>query len=122
MQLGENSGQWFYPRVNGTASISVMHSYASSANVSPARLEGMQVFGALVALFLALGVPPLPLSSSVLQWIIHDCNIHSLHKAFVSEWHPELSETIKDWLDVGPQGSISQFQGHFNTWHDTQVC
>jgi hypothetical protein len=120
-QLQEHPGQWFYPRIDNMASIAVMHSYSSSRNLSSSRREGMRIFGAITALLLSQGVPPLPLSPIFLQWIIFGCNIHSLHSDLISEWYPELFATIKHWLATGPKGPISSFQGHFSTWHETQV-
>ena len=120
-QLQKHPGQWFYPRIGDTASIAVMHTYSSAANVSLSRLEGMKVFGALCALLLIQGMPPLPLSPLVLQWVVNDQNIHSLHSELVSEWHPELSSTIKQWLALDPGDSIAPFQAHFSAWHENQV-
>lgn len=120
-QLQLNSGQWLLPRVDNTASIALMHTYATSKMMSQARKEGMEVFGALTALLLIQAIPPLPLSPLVLHWIIHGCDVHSLHSNLVTEWHPNLASTIRRWLDMGPTGSVSSFQEHFGTWHDVQV-
>lgn len=98
-----------------------MHTYSSAVNVASSRIEGMKAFGAICALLLAQGVPPLPLSPLVLQWLIHDRNIHSIHSDLVAEWHPELSSTIKQWLSLDPGDSIVPFQAHFSAWHENQV-
>lgn len=100
------------------ASIAVMHPLTP---VSTSRREGMYAFGALTALMLLQGVPPIPLSPIFLQWIIYGCDLKSLHSDFIAEWHPELHATIKSWLAIGPTGSLTPFQSHFGTWHETQV-
>lgn len=120
-QLQTNSGQWFHPRIDNTASIATMHTFASLSSISTPRREGMRAFSALIALSLIHGIPPFPLSPLVLQWIIHGCDLEALHSDIISEWHPELSETIKRWKSVGSTGSLASFQAHFSTWHDTQV-
>lgn len=116
-QLQANPGQWFNPRVDNLCSIAVMQNFAASST----RRVGMYAFGALTALLLLHGIPPLPLSPIFLQWIVYDCDLKALHSDLILEWHPELHATIKRWLDIGPTGSLSSFQSHFSTWHDTQV-
>ena len=60
----------------------------------------------------------MPFSLRSLHTPIHNEDIHFLHSMFVSEWHPELQATILQWLELGPGDDITEFHGHFATYHD----
>lgn len=111
------------PRYDGLSTIKTQHPYISSLYTSQSRLQQLKVLGALVALSLIHGQSPHPLDPLFLHFIINNCDIRSLHRGFVSEWHPELRMVIDQWLEMGPNGDPSQpiFQAHFASYHDTDV-
>jgi hypothetical protein len=62
-----------------------------------------------------------PLDPVFLHFLIHNSDFASIHPTILAQWHPELKQTITAWLETGPLGDITQFQGHFSTYHDMQV-
>jgi len=59
--------------------------------------------------------------SSQSQYAVHDMNIHSLHPAFVGEWHPETRAKVLQWLDIGSDGDTTPFQNHLAAYNALEV-
>ena len=59
------------------------------------------------------------------DWILQFFNISStitaIHPTFLCEWHPDLHQTIVQWIATGPNGSVEPFRGHFALYHDISV-
>ncbi|KII83444.1 hypothetical protein PLICRDRAFT_180352 [Plicaturopsis crispa FD-325 SS-3] len=68
-----------------------------------------------------LGIAPSILDPAIFQFIIHGCDLHSLHKDFIGEWHPDLKMLLSKWIAVGPNGDLSEFRYHFAAYHNMQV-
>lgn len=81
----------------------------------------MSILGAITALCLIRGMSTFPLDPVLLQFLIHDCDLHSIHPALLGEWHPELKQTISAWIALGPHGDAAPFQGFFATYYDRQA-
>lgn len=113
--------EYMVPISDGHYTLAMSHTSATARHVSQTRLLSMSIFGALVAICLIRGISPTPLSPLLLHYIVHEHNIHSIDLAILGEWCPTLKATISEWIEVGPQGDASQFQGHFSTYHNIQV-
>jgi len=83
----------------------------------------MAILGAAVAMSLVRGVSTIPLDPVLLHFFVHDCDLHSIHPGVLGEWHPNLKQTISDWIALGPDGDadIPTLRNHFITHHDLQV-
>ena len=62
-----------------------------------------------------------PLSPSLIQWAANCCDVRSLTREFIGEWHPELKTLLDRWISAGPAGDIQSFAEHFATFHDIQA-
>ncbi|KAJ6450648.1 hypothetical protein C8R45DRAFT_1113986 [Mycena sanguinolenta] len=118
----DNNGRWFLPRFDGRCSIATTMSLAAAPFVGADRRTSLGILGCLTSLMLIHGIAPEPLGPALIQWAANDCNLQSLTREFVSEWHPELKALLDSWNRAGPTGSIAAFQTHFATFHDTQIA
>lgn len=119
-----NSGpEYLTPLSDDHYTLAVCHTGASGStrHVSEARLLNMSVYGATVAICLLRGISPKPLSPVLLFYIIHGCDLNSIDPAILGEWCPSLKATISEWVQIGPQGDVTPFQGHFSSYHNYQV-
>lgn len=116
-----STAQWFTPRADDFFTPATSHSMATSRYVTAARLADLTILGALTALLLIHGIAPGRLDPVFLQYLVYDCDIEAVHSTFLGEWHPSIRQTIMQWLAVGPDGDISDFQAHFATYHDLPV-
>ena len=113
--------EYFTPRADGYSTLTVTHTLSTAQHIPRSRLRNLSVLGAITSLCLIHGMSPMPLDPVLLQFFVHDCDLASLHPAFIAEWHAEIKQTITAWLETGSLGDISQFQQHFATYHDMQV-
>lgn len=116
------STQWFNERQDGMSSILVTHPGGAAQFVPQARLLALGKLGAICALLMLLGIAPSILDPAIFQFIIHGCDLHSLHKDFIGEWHPDLKLLLSKWIAVGPNGDLSEFRYHFAAYHNMQVA
>ena len=112
---------WFDTREDGLASVKIVYPLSASHHIPQQRLLSLTKLGALCALLLITGQCPSPLDPCILQYIVHGMDIHSLHPAFVGEWHPETRAKVLQWLDIGPTGDITSFQSHFAAYNALEV-
>ena len=112
---------WFTPRSDGFYTLSTTTHTLSGWCVSTSRLRSLAILGATTALWLLRGMPTIPLDPVFIHFLIHDCNLQSIHRGILGEWHPTLRQTISDWIDLGPNGDASPFENHFAIIHDIQV-
>lgn len=119
----EGYSSLFLPRCDTFAAIKTQNPAISSMYTTQPRLEKLKTLGAITALCLIHGQPPIPFDPLFLHFIINNCNIQSLHRSFVGEWHQELRHVIDQWLQMGPNGDAMQpiFMSHFASYHDTSV-
>jgi hypothetical protein len=113
--------QWFTPRADGHSTLATTNTMSSARYISRSRLRHLGLLGAITALSLLHGMAATPLDPVFLHFLIHECNIASIHEGMLSEWHPELRQTISRWIEVGPHADITEFQTHFAIYHDIQV-
>lgn len=113
--------EWFMPRADGYSTLATTHNISSAQHIPSSRLRNLSILGAVTALCLLHSMSATPWDPVFLQFLVHDCDINSIHRPFLSEWHPALTQTISDWLEAGPQGDVAHFQDHFATYHDLQV-
>ena len=82
----------------------------------------MAVLGTTVALCLLCSFSVALLDPLLLEFFIHDCNIHIIHPTLLTNWHPAIKHMITDWIDLGPDrdagpklehtlGSVSEVDG-----------
>jgi len=45
-----------------------------------------------------------------LHFLVHKCDIASIHPGILLEWHPKLKQTILEWLEVGPLANVVRFK------------
>ena len=81
----------------------------------------MKKLGALCALLLINGQCLEPFNPFIFEYIINDCDLQSLHKHLVGDWHPELRQTIRQWIDMGETGDVIPFRSHFASFHNQSV-
>jgi hypothetical protein len=113
--------EWFTPRSDGFYTLSTTTLALSPEFVSDSRQRNLAVLGAATALLLIRGLPTVPLDPVFLHFLIHDCDLHSIHPSILGEWHPTLKQTISSWIDLGPNGDLSPFSQHFTIIHDIHV-
>ncbi|KAJ7705839.1 hypothetical protein B0H14DRAFT_2647213 [Mycena olivaceomarginata] len=118
----DHQGAWLLPRFDDRCSIVTTMSLATSAHVSADRRENLVVFGCLTALMLIYGIAPDPLSPSLIHFAANKCELGSLTREFVGEWHPNLKTMLDTWDSIGPTGDITPFQSHFAIFHDIQIA
>jgi len=88
------AAQWFMPCADSLLTIATSLSMATAQYVPATRLSNLSILGAIVALLLIHGIAPGKLDPVVLHYFIYSCDLRSIHPALLSEWHPELHETI----------------------------
>jgi hypothetical protein len=113
--------QWFTPRADGHCTLATTNTMSTAQYIPQSRLRQLGVLGAVTALSLLHGMATTPWDPVFLHFLIHECDIASIHERMLSEWHPEIRQTISHWIEVGPHADITQFQNHFATYHDLQV-
>jgi hypothetical protein len=113
--------QWFEIREDGMASVKIVYPMSASRFIPQQRLLLLTKLGALCALLLIIGQCPSPLDPCILQYAVYGMNIHSLHPAFVGEWHPETRAKVLQWLDIGSSGDITPFQNHLAAYNALEV-
>ncbi|KAF8155268.1 hypothetical protein K438DRAFT_1943025, partial [Mycena galopus ATCC 62051] len=117
----QHGGQWFLTRFEGKCSVATTMPLASSGLVNADRRINLMVLGCLAALLLIHGIAPEPLSPCLIQWAANQCDVRSLTREFIGEWHPELKALLDRWISAGPAGDIRSFAQHFATFHDIQA-
>ncbi|KAJ7456993.1 hypothetical protein FB451DRAFT_1142912 [Mycena latifolia] len=110
---------WFKPGEGEIVTLQTL--YPLSSSVPPARLLGMQRLGSICGLIMINGQSFWPLSPAIFQYLIHDCNLHSLRPAFVGEWFPALRAQLLEFLSIGPEGDLSPFQPQLVTYLDVEA-
>jgi len=115
------AGEWFAPHADDFCALAIMHSSSIAKHIPESRLQNISILGAVTALRLIHGMATPPWDPVFLNFFVHDCDFSSLHRDIVAEWHPELKQTISDWLDIGPHGNVTQFREYFTSYHDLQV-
>jgi hypothetical protein len=121
-QFEKAAEQWFIPRANDRLTLATSLLMATAQYVSPAQLSDLNVLGAIIALLFIHGIAPGKLDPVVLQYFIYDCDLASVHSAFLREWHPSIHEMITHWIATGPDGNVEPFIGHFAAYLDISVC
>ena len=119
----QSFAKWFAPRFDSRASLQTSCGIwrAMSGSISENRILAMKRLGAICALMLIHGMCPEPMNPLIFQFIIHNGDFNSLHRALVQEWHPELFDLINCWLSLGPNDSLEPFRAHFASYHDVDV-
>ncbi|TFY76208.1 hypothetical protein EWM64_g7804 [Hericium alpestre] len=109
---------YFLDRLDGRATLQVNHTGFSAEVVPSSRTLALKKLGAICALMLIMGNNIEPYDPCLFQYIVYDADINSLHPAFISEWHPEICNAVRDWIDMGPEGSPAHFERWFVSYLD----
>lgn len=112
---------WFQPRLDGMASLRTLLGMDSAYWIPPERKLALKKLGALCAIMLISKQCPFPFDPLIFHFIVHGCDLHSLHLPLVREWHPEICQVIEKWISIGPTGDATEFSPHFSTFHDMPV-
>ncbi|KAJ7231678.1 hypothetical protein B0H12DRAFT_207248 [Mycena haematopus] len=120
--FSSHNGVWFLSRFDGRCSIATTLPLDMASFVNADRRITLTVLGCLTALLLIHGIAPDPLSPALIQYAANGCDLQSLTREFVGEWHPELKALLDLWVTTGPTGDISSFQPHFSIYHDMQIA
>ncbi|TFK59998.1 hypothetical protein BDN72DRAFT_905353 [Pluteus cervinus] len=64
------------------------------------------ILGALSAMMVAHGIPPLPFNPLVIQYMLHCGDLHSLTPPLVGEWHPGFRSTLEYFISLGAKGDL----------------
>ncbi|KAL0570439.1 hypothetical protein V5O48_011516 [Marasmius crinis-equi] len=118
--LIDRADQFFTPLMGEYQTIAISPGLSSRWMSDDQQLE-WGVLGAVVALALIYGMGTEPLNPLLLIYFINDCELGCLTSRLVSEWFPSLHDTIVRWKSLGPNDNVSEFSGHFATYHDLQV-
>ncbi|KAJ7120402.1 hypothetical protein C8R44DRAFT_737213 [Mycena epipterygia] len=64
-----------------------------------------------------------PIEIALLQFLMHNYDLHSLHPAFMSEWHPVIKNVLSLWQEAGPGGNVDipLIASHLATFHYIEV-
>lgn len=118
-----NAGVYFAPKAGNYASPSTTLPIASHHLIASSRLRQVEAQGVVTALLLITGIMPQPIGPGFLQWVVHDCDLHSLSMGFLAEWYPELRHTLMSFGELSPFSPITapEHVAHFATYHDIQV-
>ncbi|KAI0054525.1 hypothetical protein BV25DRAFT_1816944 [Artomyces pyxidatus] len=112
--------QFMAPRLDDNWSLAPTP-FASLTSL-PRRQTELAVFGATVAISIATGVVPSPLSPVFLHYCLHDCNFASITPAILKEWHPQFAAMLEDWKETGPTGSLERFRYWVATYLDIDIA
>ncbi|KAJ7468521.1 hypothetical protein FB451DRAFT_1400897 [Mycena latifolia] len=103
--------------VQGLDGFYTLRSHFPSADnpreVPVARLEKLRQFGTVSAMLMVEGQYPGRLDPAIFQFNIHGCDIHSLHPAFISEWHPGHRLDVSNFLQLPPDADPTEYQSLF---------
>ncbi|KAI0054705.1 hypothetical protein BV25DRAFT_1922452 [Artomyces pyxidatus] len=81
-----------------------------SLTTVPQRRVDLAVLGATVAISIAAGVVPSPLSPVFLHYCLHNCDFASITPSVLKEWHPQFAAMLEDWKQTGASGSLDRFK------------
>ncbi|KAJ6551624.1 hypothetical protein B0H19DRAFT_1073286 [Mycena capillaripes] len=56
---------------------------------------------------------PAPISVAIFQYLINNCNLHSVSQTFIGEWFPELRHFLLTLLATPETDDLRPFQSHF---------
>ncbi|KAF8176258.1 hypothetical protein K438DRAFT_82254 [Mycena galopus ATCC 62051] len=48
-----------------------------------------------------------PVDIALLQFLLNDGDLNSLHPTFIAEWHPTVKAVCDSWKEAGPTGNIN---------------
>ncbi|KAJ7436551.1 hypothetical protein FB451DRAFT_1417408 [Mycena latifolia] len=115
--------QWLTARLDHKLSLLFVRSLGFGPHTFGPRQQLISVSGALWALMLIKGFAVDPIDPALLQFLIHDCNLHSVHPAFLAEYHPDVKHVLDLWKEAGPTGDINlpPIVSHLATYHDLEV-
>lgn len=112
---------FFAEALDNFCTLRIQNPAAAASAVSTQRLKDMKKLGALVGLMVLGCLKPGRIEPLFIHYLVHDCNFHSLTQELVADWHPDLANLIKRWIQTGPSGDIHPFESHLMSYHDIQV-
>lgn len=99
-------GLYLATRCDGYSTLRNTWSLSSASLIPSAHLHTLMKLRAICGLMLLAGQPPLPLDPAIIQFLLNDNNVHSLHKDFIGKWHPDLQALLNDWKTAGHESSL----------------
>jgi hypothetical protein len=93
----------------------------TASSVSVAWKQELKCLRAICALLYINRQTPMPLSPTVILFIVYKFNLHCLTPGLIGERFINLQKLIANWLELGPEGNLQPFASHFATYHDTEV-
>ncbi|KDQ49089.1 hypothetical protein JAAARDRAFT_143923 [Jaapia argillacea MUCL 33604] len=121
-QFHSETAEWFSPNPDDYVSIATSLPLSCAGYLSRSQKLGLTCLGAVIGLMLLNGFITHPFDPVVIQYLIHGRDINSISKAFLAQWHPDIKQTICDFIDLGPNGNLAPFQPYFSTYFDIQVA
>ncbi|KZT31982.1 hypothetical protein SISSUDRAFT_1067294 [Sistotremastrum suecicum HHB10207 ss-3] len=86
------------------------------------REQELITLGILCALSVIEFGTPGPFGPSLLRFIFHNHNLHSLSPLFILTFYPPLYKQLMDWRSIGPNGDIKDFKDHFLAYHNCTIA
>ena len=120
-EFQSSSAEWFTMHNDRYATLATTRSISNSHCIPSSHLCSMGILGALSALSLICGMSVFPLDPVCLHYLVHGCNLHSIHPGFLGKWHLWLKLVISDWIALGPNGSAADFWACFANYFDIQA-
>ncbi|KAJ6467428.1 hypothetical protein C8R45DRAFT_1106169 [Mycena sanguinolenta] len=102
----ESGQQWLTPRADGKLSLLSVRSAGFGPHTFGPRQRMIGIAGAMWALVMIRGLAVDPVDIALLQFLFNDCDLNSLHPAFIAEWHPAVKAVCDAWKRAGPTGSV----------------
>ncbi|KAI0309933.1 hypothetical protein OF83DRAFT_1179067 [Amylostereum chailletii] len=93
------------PSQDDTYSISTI----SQMGHSRAREDDLGVLGFFMGHAISIGRAAKPGDPAYLHLLLNNCDIDSLTKEVVKEWHPQLCASLEGFIQAGPDGDIAPF-------------
>lgn len=113
--------QWLTPRADDKLSLLFLRGFGLHTFGPRQRLIG--IGGAMWSLMMIKGFAVDPIDIALLQFLLHDCDLNSLHPTFIAEWHPTVKAVCDAWKEAGPAGNVNTplITSHLATYLGVEV-
>ncbi|TFK73881.1 hypothetical protein BDN72DRAFT_893603 [Pluteus cervinus] len=106
--IAEERAKYFCPTLDDFCSILVPQGGGAlfQLRVLESLLLDFNILGALSAMMVSYGIPPIPLDPLLIECILHKGDIRSLTSRAVGEWHPGFRQLLEYFIALGPTGDL----------------